>query len=198
MARPAIKKQDIENGAIRLFATNGLAGTTIKDIATEAGVTEGALYRHYSGKNEMARELYSREAKIFFSGFKPILDDEAKTFPQRMHDVISFIYDYYQENPDRLIFVVLTRQSFPGQAERGASQVFDRDMMIAEYFRKEMERGTTEKDDPLLIMALIRGMILEPIMMHRCGSLNQWPAKYVNEITQACLKVLGSKDMNFK
>ena len=63
MGRPAVKKHDIEEAAIRLFARRGLAATTVKDIAGAAGVTEGALYRHWPGKNDMAWELYHREVR---------------------------------------------------------------------------------------------------------------------------------------
>ena len=37
MSRPVMKREIIEESAIRLFATKGLARTTIKDIAAEAG-----------------------------------------------------------------------------------------------------------------------------------------------------------------
>ena len=60
MARPLKKKDDIEKAAIKLFATKGLARTVIKDIAREAEVTEGALYRHYTGKDEMAWKLFNK------------------------------------------------------------------------------------------------------------------------------------------
>ena len=58
MARPAVKKQIIEETAIRLFATQGLARTTTKDIAREASVAEGALYRHWPSKDAMAWALF--------------------------------------------------------------------------------------------------------------------------------------------
>ena len=65
MSRPATKKKLIEDAAIKLFATRGLPGTVIKEIAREADVTEGALYKHYRSKNEMAWQLFCRELKIF-------------------------------------------------------------------------------------------------------------------------------------
>ena len=68
MARPAAKRHSMEQAAIALFARKGLSSTTIKDIAAGAGVTQGALYRHYSGKTQMAWELYSREVDLFLEG----------------------------------------------------------------------------------------------------------------------------------
>ncbi len=196
MGRPTVKKQDIENSAIHLFATNGLAGTTVKDIANAAGVTEGALYRHYSGKNEMALELYDREANLFVGGIRAALDDKTKSLPQRFHEMITYIYDYYQNNPDKLFFVLLSRQNFPDQTKKGLSQNLNRDLMLTGYIEREMEIGAIEQDDPLLKMALVRGMILEPIMIHRYMSTDQWPSAFIEKVTAACLKVLGLRETN--
>src|SRR4029453_5925987 len=45
----------IRDAAIRLFAERGIAGTTVRDIAREAGVSPGLL-RHHFGSKEALRE----------------------------------------------------------------------------------------------------------------------------------------------
>src|SRR5581483_7231500 len=57
-ARPETKRPDIERAALRLFVTRGLRGTTVRDIASHAGVAEGTLYRHWRSKRELARALF--------------------------------------------------------------------------------------------------------------------------------------------
>ncbi len=39
-------KERIERAAIHLFVQNGISGTTIRDIAVKAGVSQGAMYNH--------------------------------------------------------------------------------------------------------------------------------------------------------
>jgi AcrR family transcriptional regulator len=41
-----------------LFAAHGYAGTSIEDIARQAGVAKGALYHHFSGKDALFRAVY--------------------------------------------------------------------------------------------------------------------------------------------
>src|SRR5882757_6516871 len=59
MPRPAGVKTRVERAALELFAANGFDGVSIADIATAAGVSQGALYRHYASKEELAWTLFS-------------------------------------------------------------------------------------------------------------------------------------------
>jgi AcrR family transcriptional regulator len=42
------------------FARNGYKGTTMRDIAREAGVTTGAIYAHFRGKEDLLTSLAQR------------------------------------------------------------------------------------------------------------------------------------------
>ena len=44
--------------ALELFTTVGFRGTTTTAIATAAGVAEGTIYRHFSGKEHLLNEVY--------------------------------------------------------------------------------------------------------------------------------------------
>lgn len=48
----------IERAALQLFVNEGINAATTRRIAEEAGVSEGALYRHYQGKDELALSLF--------------------------------------------------------------------------------------------------------------------------------------------
>lgn len=47
------RKQQILTIAADLFLRNGYAAVSMSDIAAAAGITPGALYRHYEGKNDI-------------------------------------------------------------------------------------------------------------------------------------------------
>jgi TetR/AcrR family transcriptional regulator, repressor of fatR-cypB operon len=54
---PAAKRA-ILAAALKLFSERGLAATSIRDIAVKSGFTNPALYKHFSGKEELARHLF--------------------------------------------------------------------------------------------------------------------------------------------
>jgi AcrR family transcriptional regulator len=51
-------KPRIERAALEIFVANGVDGSTTKLIAAKAGVSEGAIYRHWKSKDEMAVSLF--------------------------------------------------------------------------------------------------------------------------------------------
>jgi AcrR family transcriptional regulator len=46
-------KERLIDAAARVFETNGFAGSTVAEIAREAGLTSGAIYGHYASKAEL-------------------------------------------------------------------------------------------------------------------------------------------------
>src|SRR5438874_12878895 len=52
-------KAKVERAAIELFAANGVDGVSIGEVAARATVSQGALYRHYRSKEDLARNLFA-------------------------------------------------------------------------------------------------------------------------------------------
>ncbi|HEY9766457.1 MAG TPA: helix-turn-helix domain-containing protein, partial [Chroococcales cyanobacterium] len=51
------RRQRILSGALRLFATRGLAATRIADIARETSMSQGLVYHYFKSKEEIFVEL---------------------------------------------------------------------------------------------------------------------------------------------
>ena len=50
--------------ALELFAQSGYLGTSMSDIAKQLGITKGALYKHYTGKQEILDSIVERMNKM--------------------------------------------------------------------------------------------------------------------------------------
>jgi AcrR family transcriptional regulator len=65
----------ILNQAIRLFLEKGYHGTSIDDITEAAGITKGALYWHYKGKEDLLRIIIQKWEKDFLDGLIHKVDE---------------------------------------------------------------------------------------------------------------------------
>lgn len=61
-------RADIVDAALGCFDRKGIAGSTLEQIAADAGVTKGAVYHHFCGKREILREIREQLAL-------PLLDE---------------------------------------------------------------------------------------------------------------------------
>ena len=57
-------KERILETALELFAQSGYLGTSMSDIAKELGITKGALYKHYTSKQEILNSIVERMNKM--------------------------------------------------------------------------------------------------------------------------------------
>jgi AcrR family transcriptional regulator len=60
----ALTRQKLLRAALDLFTTVGYWATTTPEIAARAGVAEGTIYRHFSGKEDLLNAAY-REAQTW-------------------------------------------------------------------------------------------------------------------------------------
>lgn len=188
MPRPNIKQKDIEDAAIRLFASKGLSRTTIRDIAAAAGVTEGALYRHYPGKDEMAWALFVRELDRFTRDLGDRLFDPVLAGAARLEAGIRFMYGYYAEDPVTFQFIMLTQHGFPG--EKLLNEETNPNDMAVRFIAGLMDRGEIPAGDPVAMAGMVMGLVLQPLVMHCYGRLQLNPA-LVDSVVAAAKRTVG-------
>lgn len=58
------RKNLILDQAQRLFVERGFAATTVEDILNRAGIAKGTLYHHFSGKEDIMRQLIARTTNV--------------------------------------------------------------------------------------------------------------------------------------
>lgn len=99
------KIEAIKTATIKIVVTHGIAGASISLIAKEAGVSDGYLYRHYSGKRELIADLFTQRFNYIHTLLNTLLEENktialvVEQFTRKMYEtaiqnskLISFFY----------------------------------------------------------------------------------------------------------
>ena len=87
MGKSERTRQTITDIAMRSFAERGYDATTIRLIASEAGISVGSAYYYFPTKNHLVQELYVRVQQQHRALAEPLLAESAD-LPSRLRSVL--------------------------------------------------------------------------------------------------------------
>jgi AcrR family transcriptional regulator len=163
---------------------------TIKDIAKHAGCSEGALYRHYTSKDEMAWSLYKREVEKLGSLLSDILNGEG-TFSQRLGKSVELFYTFFDKDPEKFKFILLSEYNFP--IESKVDPNLNPYNLVFKFVEQGIKKGEFKVCNPKLYSAIIQGIVMQPASLKASGRLSGRMKEKVNEVVDACKRVLRAK-----
>ncbi len=147
----------IERAALKLFVHDGVDAATTREIAEEAGVSEGALYRHYKGKDELALALFMETHNRLGAMMAEALIGEG-TLEMKVSAAVSAYCELADE--DFLLFsfhLVSLNRFLPHDKRREDDPVSITERVIANL----MDSGVIPKGDPALKAAMALGVVLQ-------------------------------------
>jgi AcrR family transcriptional regulator len=163
--------------AVSLFSNRGFRGTTTKEIAQAAGVSEAMVFRHFATKEELYAAILDHKA--FSSGGKFEPAEMAADAIQRKDDRAVFeslalgALQHHQDDPD---FQRLLLHSALEKHEL-AQMFFDQFVLrvyefLGGYIRERQRDGAFLEMDPAIVVRSFIGMV-----MHHSLNNNLWDPK---------------------
>lgn len=154
-------RREILEAASELFAQLGYEKTGVKQIAQRVGVSVGTLYSHFSGKedilrellDEAMRELHRKSDAACRAGDPPLehLRRRLGAAVEHFKGHIDFLMIFHNENP------MLLEGAIRAEVDRNMET-------ISSLFEKAMDRGDITRGDPKVLAAALIGAIQE--LMH--------------------------------
>jgi TetR/AcrR family transcriptional regulator len=157
-------RKAILEAALRVFARSGISAATLDDIASEAGVTRGALTWHFHSKDDLLEgiiknygpdsvvlpvvEQIEREMR---EGIQ--LDDE--TLLRRL---AGALYDGFTKQSDQTRLAILLVHTHPAAAHLLAEKITRGRKTIIAYLRKRQEEGYLNRQIDASLFVHILGM----------------------------------------
>lgn len=179
--RPHNKRNEIIAAALRLFAQKGIKSTTIRDISTAAGVTEGALYRHFESKEELARSLFEECAAVLHQHLAHSIAD-VQGAREQLCALCEGFFAFAAERPEVYEFVMARHHDTIGPSRPG--QPMPKDIFVR-VLENGMAAGELRDMDSHLAAAMVIGMCLRTIFFLDRGLIVVGRAEALSEVCRA-------------
>lgn len=164
-------RTDILEAAVKAFARTGLHGTTMQDIAREAGYTAASLYTYFKSKQEiidaMVTHLTNEYIQVFDqpvpSGlsfrqkFELVLQRQLELIDQNHNIFVGFLSEHSNES---MCSADETGRAFHDNFER-------RIQRLAEWMKKNAEPADIGGYDTEVVARMLFGMAFG--LLHRWG-----------------------------
>lgn len=144
-------QEAIQTAAVRVFARNGFAAANMRQIAAEAGLSAGSIYRHYPGKEQLFEDLLA-QASAGLDAASERLRGDGPPLTLVRDFTTTFLADVAGD-PGALDFYLVVNQGFltdtpPGTARRMAAAHRSFWSTFADLVRRGQERGDFAAGDP--------------------------------------------------
>lgn len=98
MRDPEATKETILRKSGVLFNINGYKATSISHITDATGFTKGAIYRHFTNKDELERETLAFLSGILFVKLREVIKNE-ETAPAKLKAIFRYFESYISNPP---------------------------------------------------------------------------------------------------
>jgi AcrR family transcriptional regulator len=185
--RTAETRERIERAALEHFVRDGIDKASIREIAKTAHVSDGAMYNHFDGKEELAWQL-------FIKGWNEIGEELRRRasahsdLTDKMRAMIEYVFRRYDEDRVLVTYVFSSRHRHlqDVRASRGNPYMMFR-MVIADAIRKgEIPRGDLDLKTALIVGGVIQA-VDSRILVRLKGPL----ANSARAAAEFCVRALG-------
>jgi len=180
-------RESLKDAAIRLGVRDGIDGASIRTIAREVGITEGAVYKHFTNKDELIRSAYTGIVEEMARD-KSVLVKTDLPFEHAVRAWVKLTYQYFDANSEAFSYVLL----MPHRMAETLGEVYTKQgRLFRAFIVRAMQNNQIRTMDPDLGVALFTGLVLNIPRLINDGSLNAPASAYADEIADAVLRVFS-------
>ncbi len=160
------RQASLINTAASLFAANGFKGTTTKEIARAAGISEALLFKHFPTKRTLYAAILAEKAQ--YTGLREAVEEAAQKRDDKR--LFALLASYrIRKGTDPTMFRLLLFSALEGHE---VSEIFFQQHyrrfhdLLADYIRQRIKDGVFRQVDPLLAARAFFGIIVHHRLLH--------------------------------
>ena len=185
------KREALVGAAIRLVAQKGTKAASVRQIAEAAGVSEAAVYRHFSSKEDLFFQVYCQIVDDMAVSKEDILGS-GEPMHLRIGGWVRVTYDFFDKFPDAFTFVLLTPHNFE---ERDGVEITTRQgAMFMAMLDRDMKEGLLPSFQLDLAMAMFTGVMLNVPRLINEGALAAPASQYADRVVEAIFNMFRIKE----
>ena len=184
--RPS-RRNEIIAAAVREASRHGVNGSTVRGIAAQAGVTEGAIYRHFTSKEELCQAAYC-QIVAEMAGQKQAIVSSPGPIPHKFRSWIQVTYEYFDRFPEAFAYVLLKDHDFPPEIREVAGR---QGRMLAGLIEEAVAAGEIDEIDPTLAVSHFTGLMLNLPRLIGESSIPGPAVQYLDAVVEAVCRVFG-------
>lgn len=152
MLRGEFKRTEIIHASHKLFVQQGYHGTSMRQIAKEAGIALGGLYNHFESKAEVFRTVF-HEYHPYHDILPAALEAKGNSIEEYVRDIAARMFETLEKRPDfmKLMFIEVVEFN-SAHASELFLQILPQELQLAERI------GQTDRERlrPIPLLLLIR------------------------------------------
>lgn len=180
------RRLQILETALEIFAARGFNGTSIKDIAEAAGISQGLLYYHFSSKENLF--MSTLESHTFLPEFRRIMADSDKLPSITEMKEIAFKFIKTLESRESLLRLIMRDVAFNPEISDAWSR-FLREVvaLLRNYIDRCIESGELRLHNSEVTA---RSILANVIMFHITRDVFKSPDLTVREYVEGFLDTI--------
>ncbi len=144
----ATKIERIKQATLQMVVEKGFGGASISEIAKLAGVAEGYLYRHYTGKTELVKDLLFQNLNEIVDVLENFLGEQYSV-KEVFEKLLRILFRFANETPERIKFLYVLMSEYKFTIENAQRErIYDLCIRIREkgILSGEIEKGIGEEE----------------------------------------------------
>jgi len=179
-------RQRISAEALRLFVEQGIAETSIRDIARASGVAEGALYRHFAGKEDLAWRLFAEEFAALGRAADQV-QQAAPDFRTRIEALVRHFCRAFDDNAVLFSYLLLTQHD---QMRKVTPDMPNPLAVVRRVVAEGMAARPEDRRDPGVVAAMVLGVVLQVAVERSYGRIAQPLSSLADTLAAACWRIV--------
>ena len=153
--KPATKRPAIVAAATALFARKGIDATSMREVAESAGVREAAIYRHFRGKDEMAREIFENWYGWYTRQLREVAEEEGP-LQKKIRALVRIEFEAARTYPEEFLYFCENEARFLRSLGRDIPRIRQE---LIRMLRKGQAAGEVRSGDAGLLADMLSGAL---------------------------------------